>query len=158
VKYIGCMLILLTLAWLPPARAVDTNMAVTPAALEGVPEAVPPHPSRDPFRPFSVNIRPQPQHLQVTPLQRYELGQLTVAATVWEVSPPRAMLQDSVGMGYIVTLGTPIGPNGGLVTSIEPERVIVEERVLDFYGKEQVNRIVMETPKEDGDNQPREQK
>ena len=51
-------------------------------------------------------------------------------------------------MGYIVTLGTPIGRNGGVVTAIEPQRVVVEERVLDFYGKEQVNRIVMETPKE----------
>ena len=156
-KHVGCMLILLTLAGLPPARAIDTAVGVTPTALEAAPEAAPARPNeRDPFRPFAINVRPQVQHLQVTPLQRYELGQLTVSGTIWEVTPPRAMLQDSAGMGYIVTLGTPIGPNGGLVTAIEPERVIVEERVLDFYGKEQVNRIVMETPKEDGASQPRE--
>ena len=164
-KRIGCMLVALALAWVPPMHAADTNTGVTPTALEREPEAAPPQaaPSRpvlprDPFRPFTLNIQRPQKHLQLTPLQRYELGQLTVVGTVWEVSPPRAMLQDSVGMGYIVTLGTPIGPNGGLVTAIEPERVIVEERVLDFYGKEQVNRIVMETPKEESDSQPREQK
>ncbi|MFQ5664882.1 MAG: pilus assembly protein PilP [Candidatus Binatia bacterium] len=108
---------------------------------------------RDPFRPFTLDIHPRAR-ARLTPLQRYELGQLTVVATVWEVRPPRAMLEDSAGMGYIVTLGTPIGPNGGVVTAIEPERIVVQERVLDFYGKEQVNRIVLETPKEEGSNQP----
>lgn len=102
---------------------------------------------RDPFRPFTLDIRPETR-TQQTPLQRYELGQLIVVGTVWELSPPRAMVEDSVGMGYIVTIGTPIGRNGGVVTAIEPQRVVVEERVLDFYGKEQVNRIVMETPRE----------
>jgi hypothetical protein len=34
----------------------------------------------------------------------------------------------------------------------------VEERVLDFYGNEQVNRIVMETPKEDPNQQGRERR
>ena len=118
---------------------------------DGSDEAPPYNPvgRRDPFRPFTLSIRPE-VNVPLTPLQRYELGQLIVVATMWDVSPPRAMVQDSVGMGYIVTLGTPIGRNGGIVTAIEPERVVVEERVLDFYGKEQVNRIVMETPKEEG--------
>ncbi len=107
---------------------------------------------RDPFRPFTLDIHPlpRPQAAQATPLQRYELGQLTVVGTIWDISPPRAMLEDSFGMGYIVTLGTPIGRNGGVISAIEPARVVVEERTLDFYGKEQVNRIVMETPKEEG--------
>jgi len=129
---------------------------------DGVPEALPPYnPTgrRDPFRPFILDLRPEPRTQQMTPLQRFEVGQLTVSATVWEISPPRALLEDGTGMGYIVTLGTPIGRNGGIITAIEPERVVVEERVLDFYGKEQVNRIVMETPKEEGPNQPaREQR
>jgi Tfp pilus assembly protein PilP len=112
---------------------------------------------RDPFRPFMLDIRPEPR-VELTPLQRYELGQLTVTGTVWEISPPRAMVEDSVGMGYIVTLGTPIGRNGGVVAAIEPQRLIVEERVLDYYGKEQVNRIVMETPKEEGPQPARERK
>ena len=109
---------------------------------------------RDPFRPFTLDIRRTDNSAELTPLQRYELGQLTVVGTVWALQPPRAMIEDSVGMGYIVTLGTPIGRNGGVVTAIEPQRIVVEEHVLDFYGKEQVNRIVMETPKEEGSSQP----
>jgi len=145
-----CAALLLTV--IPAAQAED---AAPPAAeqpapeTDGQPQAPPYNPAgrRDPFRPFTLDIRPEAR-TQLTPLQRYELGQLSVVGTVWELSPPRAMVEDSVGMGYIVTVGTPIGRNGGVVTAIEPQRVLVEERVLDFYGKEQINRIVMETPKE----------
>src|SRR5205807_1984225 len=101
---------------------------------------------RDPFRPFTLDVRPETRPVAKTPLQRYELGQLTVVGTVWVLNPPRAMLEDSNHMGFIITIGTLLGPNGGVVTAIEPGKVIVEERVLDFYGKEQVNRIVLETP------------
>jgi Tfp pilus assembly protein PilP len=106
---------------------------------------------RDPFRPFMLDLHPGPRQL-LTPLQRYQLGQLTVVGTVWNATPPRALLQDSAGMGYIVTLGTPIGPDGGVVAAIAPDGVTVEQRVLDFYGKEQVKRIVLEIPKEEGPN------
>ncbi len=152
--------VLLTALVLQPLPAAHAAQESGPPAAEAAPEvereALPYNPAgrRDPFRPFTLDMRPE-VHAQLTPLQRYELGQLTVVGTVWEVSPPRAMVEDSVGMGYILTLGTPIGRNGGVVTAIEPKRVVVEERVLDFYGKEQVNRIVMETPKEEeGPNQP----
>ncbi len=135
-----------------PAASVREASAVAP-------EVQPYNPAgrRDPFRPFILDIRPEAR-VQLTPLQRYELGQLTVVATVWNASVPRAMVEDSAGMGYIVGVGTPIGRNGGVVTGIEPQRVVVEERVLDFYGNEQVSRIVMETPKEDPNQQVRERK
>jgi len=132
----------------PPLDVAD-DVAVERATLET---------RRDPFRPFTLDIHPGETRVQLTPLQRYELGQLTVVGTVWAVSPPRAMLEDSSGMGFIVTIGTPIGRNGGVVSGIEPERVIVEERVTDFYGKEQLNRVVMETPKEDPTLTARERK
>jgi len=141
-------------------HAQEADVPVPPAAAEpaSAEDAYNAVGRRDPFRPFTLDIRPEAR-VQLTPLQRYELGQLTVVGTVWEMNPQRAMVEDSAGMGYILSVGTPIGRNGGVVTAIEPERVVVEERVLDFYGKEQVNRIVMETPKEEGPNQPaREQK
>lgn len=134
-----------------------------PTALPAVGEENPRPPydpagRRDPFRPFIMDLHRE-EPIAVTPLQRYEPGQLTVVATVWEANPPRAMIEDSVGMGYIVSLGTAVGRNGGVVTAIQQDRVIVEEKVLDFYGKEQINRIVMETPREEGHSQPgREQK
>lgn len=114
---------------------------------------------RDPFRPFMLDLRRrEPENVELTPLQRYDIGQLTVVGTMWEMSPPRAMLEDSAGMGFIVTIGTPIGRNGGVVSAIEPRRVVVEEKTVDFYGNEQVNRIVMETPSEEGPSQPGREK
>jgi type IV pilus assembly protein PilP len=105
---------------------------------------------RDPFRPFTLDLRPPDQHQEpLTPLQRYELAQLRVAAVLLDVKPPRALLQDNSGMGFIVTPGTPIGRNHGVVTAIEPRRVIVEEKVLDFYGNEQTQRVVLEMPKDE---------
>lgn len=100
-----------------------------------------------------LDLQPHGQ-AHLTPLQRYDLGQLTVVGTIWNARPPRALLQDSDGMGYIVTLGTPIGPDDGMVSAIGPDQIVVEEHVLDFYGKEQVKKIVLAIPKEEGPNQP----
>lgn len=155
--------LLMPLLWqlIPAAYAAEQPDEAPPQNVsDGAPEAPPYNPvgRRDPFRPFTLDLHPEAR-VQLTPLQRYELGQLTVVGTVWEMSPPRAMVEDSVGMGYIVTLGTLIGRNGGVVTAIEPERIVVQEHVIDFYGNDQSNRIVMETPKEEGPNQlAREQK
>ena len=138
----------------PSAAATGEAAPVAPATDPEAPYN--PVGRRDPFRPFTLDIRPEARtQQQLTPLQRYELGQLVVVGTLWDLNPPRAMVEDSAGMGYIVSTGTPIGRNGGVVTGIEPERIVVEERVIDFYGKEQVNRIVMETPREEGPNQAR---
>jgi type IV pilus assembly protein PilP len=103
---------------------------------------------RDPFRPFTLDLRPEVPNEPLTPLQRYEIPQLRLAGVLLESLPPRAMLEDNSGMGFIVTPGTPIGRNRGVVAAIEPRRVIVEEKVLDFYGNEQVQRVVLEMPQE----------
>ena len=70
-----------------------------------------------------------------------------LAGVVLEMRPPRAMLQDNSGMGYIVTPGTPIGRRHGVVKAIEPGRLVVEEHVLDYYGRQQPHQVVIEMPK-----------
>ena len=105
---------------------------------------------RDPFRPFTLDLRQETAETEIlTPLQRYEIPQLRLAAVVLDLKPPRAMLQDNYGMGYIVTPGTPIGRRHGVVKSIESRRVIVEEHVLDYYGREQLHQVVIDMPKEE---------
>lgn len=105
---------------------------------------------RDPFRPFTLDLRPETRENEIlSPLQRYEIPQLRLAGVVLDLSPPRAMLQDNSGMGFIITPGTPIGRRHGVVRAIEPKRVVIEERILDYYGREQVHLTAIEMPKDD---------
>jgi len=104
---------------------------------------------RNPFRPFTLDLRPDSGGEPLTPLERYDLPQLRVAAVLVDLQPPRAMLEDNSGMGFIVTPGTPIGRNRGVVTAIESRRIVVEEKLLDYYGREQTQRVVLEMPKDE---------
>ena len=104
---------------------------------------------RNPFRPFTLDLRPDYTGEPLTPLERYDLPQLRVAAVLIDLQPPRAMLEDNSGMGFIVTPGTPIGRNRGVVTAIESRRIVVEEKLLDYYGREQTQRVVLEMPKDE---------
>jgi Tfp pilus assembly protein PilP len=105
---------------------------------------------RDPFRPFTLDLRGAVQEVEIlSPLQRFEIAQLKLTGLVLDMAPPRAMLQDNSGMGFIITPGTPIGRRHGVVKSIEPGRVVVEEMVLDYYGRQQTHQVVMEMPRDD---------
>lgn len=106
---------------------------------------------RDPFRPFTLDLQPKKTADDefLTPLQRYDLQQLTVVGVLLDLEPPRAMLQDDAGMGYIVTPGTLIGRQHGVVTDVQPRQIIVEETYVDFYGREQVRRAVLEMPEDE---------
>ena len=95
---------------------------------------------RDPF--FSPLYRVTEQAAMTsdeakTPLQRLDLGQFKVVGIILETGEPKALIEDNSGLGYIVTSGTLIGPRGGVIKSIEPGRILVEEYETDFYGKRQ---------------------
>ena len=94
---------------------------------------------RDPF--FSPLYRATEQAPMAdearTPLQRLDLGQFKVVGILLETGEPKALIEDNSGLGYIVTLGTLIGSKGGVIKSIEPSRILVEEYETDFYGKRQ---------------------
>ncbi len=101
---------------------------------------------RDPFEPPRLSGTTNAR----TPLENYQLGQLKLVGVV--AQPPegyRAMVEDSAGLGYIITTGTPIGSSGGVVRSIEPRRVVIEESTRDFYGDMKPKEVVMELPQED---------
>lgn len=72
-----------------------------------------------------------------TPLQRFDIGQLKLVGVIWQTEEPRALIEDSGGLGYIVTRGTLIGSKGGIVKAIEPKRITIEEYQTDFFGKRQ---------------------
>lgn len=126
--------------------AAPTGATVT-AAVE--PTTYDPSQHRDPFRPPGVATAAVDSSPR-TPLEGYDLGQLKLVGVVTETAGgARAMVEDSSGLGYIVTTGTPIGTSGGVVTRIEPRRVLIEEHTTNFYGDKEPKQVVMELPKED---------
>ncbi|MCP9462842.1 MAG: pilus assembly protein PilP [Nitrospira sp.] len=76
--------------------------------------------------------------MNVPPLQRVSVAELTVIGIVWGGFGYMAMVQTPDGKGYAVQRGTRIGNNNGIVSAITEKAVIVEERFTDIYGKKQV--------------------
>lgn len=100
---------------------------------------------RDPFRPFTTNTRAGTRRREnLTPLERYELGQLKLVGVIWDVKDPNAMVEDSAGLGYIVRVGTPIGANDGKVKLIKPGEIVVEETHVDIYGARKRREVSMQ--------------
>lgn len=103
---------------------------------------------RDPFRPFALKARgaaPRSRE-DLTPLEKFELGQLKLVGIVWDIKEPRAMVEDSLGLGYIVKVGTPIGPNEGKVKAINPGEILIEEIYTDFFGARKPREVPMKLP------------
>ena len=120
----------------PPGAPADVK-AVVPTA-----DVLPYNASnrRDPFRPPGTGVAAAEPR---SPLERYELGQLRLVAII-NGGETRAVVEDDAGLGFIVKLGTRIGPNGGQVQAIERGRVVVREEYVDFYGENHPTEVVME--------------
>ncbi len=116
----------------------------TPAASGGL---------RDPFRPFNLALRPKPVETPKTPLEQYDVGALKLVAVIYDTQDPKAMVEDDTGLGYTVAHGTKIGNQGGVVKTIEPDRVVVEEEFVDFYGEKKKTEIVLRL-KPEGEKRP----
>jgi type IV pilus assembly protein PilP len=102
---------------------------------------------RDPFRPLSLKPKAALRAREnLSPLERYDLGQLKLVAIIWDIKEPKAMVEDATGLGYIVKLGTLIGPNEGKVKAIKPNEVVIEESLVDFYGAKKAQEISMKLP------------
>jgi Tfp pilus assembly protein PilP len=130
----------------PTVGAVPTPTAA-PAA------AAPSTGLRDPFRPFNLALRPKPVETPRTPLEQYDVGALKLVAVIYDTQNPKAMVEDDTGLGFTVGVGTRIGNQGGVVKIIEPERVIVEEEFVDFYGEKKKSEIVLRL-KPEGEKRP----
>ncbi len=99
---------------------------------------------RDPFQPLSLKPRVAARAREnLSPLERYEIGQLKLVAVVWDIKEPKAMVEDATGLGYIVKVGTLVGPNEGKVKAIKPSEVVIEESFVDFYGAKKSQEISM---------------
>ena len=79
--------------------------------------------------------RKRKKRLPQTPLERISLDQLKLVAIIRASSGNRALVEDTIGKGYIIKNGTYIGLNAGMVTQINANSVIVEEELENLKGE-----------------------
>lgn len=115
---------------------------------------------RDPFMPFDLSGKSNNGGGLLTPLENYSLGQLRLSAVLMEGKEPTAIVEDSVGKGYTVRPGTKIGNSGGVIVSIEPDRLKILETKMDFTGKEvqSVAELVLQKDSPSSDPKDREKR
>jgi len=100
---------------------------------------------RDPFRPFTLNTKSTPAKKRdnLSPLERYELGQLKLVGIVADPKNANALIEDAAGLGYVIRVGTPIGSNDGKVIAIKRDGITIQESYVDLYGAEKKREVSM---------------
>jgi type IV pilus assembly protein PilP len=133
----------------PPAQAAVTVPA-TPAAPEPAPVSLQadtytynPAGRRDPFQSLIVSGGKRNMEF-LPPLQRREVSELKLTAVVWGSLGTYGLLEMPDGKGYAVRIGTPVGPNHGVVKRITAKDLTVVERYVDFFGATRTREIVLE--------------
>ena len=110
----------------------------------------------DPFAPF---IKPKvattleqdkivEDEVVLTGMQLFEPGQLKLVAVMYAEGDKIAMVEDVTGKGYVINEGVLIGRHG-VVSQINPDKVIIIETARTRAGKELTTTVVMRLNKEE---------
>ena len=70
-----------------------------------------------------------------TPLERVDLSQLKLTGIIRSPQGNKALVEEATGKGYVVTVGTYMGNQGGKITEILDNRIIVEEEIESPLGE-----------------------
>ncbi len=135
----------------PPAAPAKAAVAKAPPPAE---PAAPPAPGyvynpvgkRDPFRSPEGEPAAQAALANATctePLCRFDVDQLTLVAVVSGDANPLAMVQDPQGRGYFVRRNTRVGRQGGKVTQIMSDAVVITEYFTTPDGKTTANPVTL---------------
>ncbi|MBW2631114.1 MAG: pilus assembly protein PilP [Deltaproteobacteria bacterium] len=142
--------------------------AVVYCADPGEPEAgtyrYDPEGKPDPFKPFIeiVEENKKAQKAQKTekdkggvplplpPLQRFSTEEFRLTGIVLAGTKRFAMVETPEGKRYILRRNTRIGVNGGRVIKILPDSVVVLEKIKDFEGNINTERIILTLRKNGG--------
>lgn len=100
------------------------------------------NPKKNDKKPTSI-LRPRQKRKPRTELEKFELDQIKVVATITGVANPMAMVEGPDGQGFIIRRGTSIGRNGGRVTRIYSTGVVISEVSRDNAGRRVVNRVMV---------------
>ncbi len=103
---------------------------------------------RDPFQPFA-GINPGEAGTGPDALQRLSISQVYLVGVI-QSKKNRALIQDSSGMGFIITEGTLIGENNGIVTQVSKDGVTIKQHFKDYMGRVTTREVVLALKKEEG--------
>jgi type IV pilus assembly protein PilP len=132
----------------PPSLSMSEGQAATENVLGAPQPPVPgeysynPSGRRDPFAVVLKDPKTGEENQSLPPLQQLSLTELNLIGIVWGGFGYSAMVQAPDGKGYTVRQGTRVGPNGGAVSSITENALVVQERFTDVYGNKQVREYV----------------
>lgn len=98
---------------------------------------------RDPFVKYDASSKNKQQVRGDTPLEQVDIKSLKLTAIMSVDNDPRAVIENSEGKGFFVQRGTKIGLNGGVISEILENKIIISETKIDFTGQETVTTIEM---------------
>ncbi len=132
----------------PQAAATTTTTAAATAAAPTSVYSYNPVGKRDPFRSPVDEIKTDNTQSGVAqacnePLCQWDIDQLKLVAVVTGDANPLAMVEDPVGRGHIVRRNTRMGRQGGKVTQILRDEVVVPE-VITTADRAVSNQVRLE--------------
>lgn len=130
-----------------PNEAAEGGAQAPAAAVDGTARdrdyAYDPSGRRDPFIPLVQSGGGEERaDRALPPLQRVGLTEINLIGIIWGGFGYTAMVQTPDGKGYAVRRGTRIGPNNGIVSKVTQNSIVVTERYMDIYGKDQEREYV----------------
>jgi len=103
------------------------------------------------YKKLIEKAREETELLLQTPLQS-KLNQLTFAGVIWDEKATIGLIETQDKKGHTIRIGSFVGPNFGVVQSIDEERVVVLEQLRSFDGSVVTRTEFIEFP------QPEDQK
>ncbi len=102
---------------------------------------------RDPFAPIIMKEEKKAKAGERPPLERYGLFEFKLTGIIWQGFGYNALVEGPDGKGYVVRVGTIMGPNKGVVKKITQDRMIIQEKFKNFSGGTERKEIVIELRK-----------
>ncbi len=102
-------------------------------------------------KPEDIVARPKEPERPRTPLEKLDLAQLKLTAIVTTKNQKRALVEEASGKGYVVEIGTKIGLERGTVVAIDPDRIIIENKAQNDFGKMTISKRELKLQKPPGD-------
>tara|TARA_Y100001968_G_C19066972_1_gene576466 strand:+ start:119 stop:664 length:546 start_codon:yes stop_codon:yes gene_type:complete len=106
---------------------------------------------RDPFRSYLSVVEEEGNQKSERLLEKteaFELDQYKLVALISGTSQPRAMVEDPKNEGHIVRIGSRLGKNGGRITRISNNSIVVVEEFRAPTGERIRVPITVKLPKE----------